>query len=558
MFFKYIIFDLDDTIYNYTLCNNNSMNLVYKLIYDYTNINEEIIKKEYDNIDKIHKTLTINTASSHNKYIKFKQLLEKFNMINIEEVHKKYWETFFKNIKLNDGILEVLEWIKSIGIKIFILTDYETEYQIEKLKKLNILNYIDYVITSEEIGCEKPSIHCFNYVLMKTNCNKDEIIMIGDSFKKDITGAINSGIYSYHYKFDYNKDIEIRDKYTVFSSFKYLHKYFLYIYNELTRLKSLSKTYGERFDLVQSGGGNISVKVDNFMFIKASGINLSEIKENNGYVVINNCNLLNDLSNNSVNNVVEYNIIGRKIASIETYMHSILKKYTIHLHPIQVVKILILKNSKKIIQNLFPLSLFIDYTTPGIKVYNEIKLNYKDEDIIFLDNHGLIITTNEYDNINDILNNVIDICDKYTQFDSYRYKFVNNISNYIVEKYNIDVVTYLSNDTIINKYIETNKKLFEEDITFPDMLVYCGIKPLMGNLEDIDKYYLEFNEIPKILIIDNLLYIIAINLKKCKEIEDVLKANLLILDTNEDKKYLSTDEIFFLNNWDAEKYRKNL
>ena len=26
----------------------------------------------------------------------------------------------------------------------------------------------------------------------------------------------------------------------------------------------------------------------------------------------------------------------------------------------------------------------------------------------------------------------------------------------------------------------------------------------------------------------------------------------------EEKKYLSTDEIYFLNNWDAEKYRKTI
>lgn len=294
------------------------------------------------------------------------------------------------------------------------------------------------------------------------------------------------------------------------------------------------------------------------MFIKSSGINLTDVKENSGYVMINNCNLLNDLSNNIAKNILDYNVIGKQRGSIETYMHSVLKKYTVHLHPIQVNKILILQNSKNIIKELFPESLFIYYTTPGIKVYNEIKLNYKDEEIIFLDNHGLIITTNEYDNINNILNYVIDICDKYTHFDSFKYKFVNNISNYIIQKYNIDIVTYLSNDIIINNYIQSNKKLFEEDITFPDTLVYCGIKILIGNIEDIDKYYLLYNEIPKILIIDNLLYIISINLKKCKEIEDVLKANLLIIDTNEDKKYLSTDEIFFLNNWDAEKYRKNL
>lgn len=558
MFFRYIIFDLDDTIYNYTKCHNISINVIYELISKYTNIGVNDIKNIYTNIDDNHKALTINSASSHNKYIKFKHLLEKLNMTNVEEIHKKYWEIFYQNIKLNDGVLDLIIWLKSIGIKLYILTDYETEYQIEKLKQLNIFDYFDYILTSEEIGCEKPSIHCFNYIIMKTNSNKNEIIMIGDNFNKDIVGAINSGIYSYYYNVDFTKDIDNRDNYTEFSSFKLLYNYFLNVYIELLHLKTLSKTCGERFDLVQSGGGNTSVKVDNFMFIKSSGINLTDVKENTGYVMINNCNLLNDLSNNIVKNIVDYNVIGKQRGSIETYMHSVLKKYTLHLHPIQVNKILILKNSKNIIKELFPESLFIDYTTPGIKVYNEIKLNYKGEEIIFLDNHGLIITTNKYDNINYILNNVIDICDKYTQFDSYRYKFVNNISNYIIQKYNIDVVTYLSNDIIINKYIESNQKLFEEDITFPDALVYCGIKPLIGCIEDIDKYYLQYKEIPKILIIHNLLYIISTSLKKCKEIEDVLKANLLIIDTNQEKKYLSTDEIYFLNNWDAEKYRKTI
>ena len=558
MFFRYIIFDLDDTIYNYTNCHNISINVIYKLLSEYTKLDIKDIKNIYTNIDNNHKALTINTASSHNKYIKFKHLLEKLNMSNIEEIHKKYWEIFYQNIKINDGVLDLIKWLKSLEIKIYILTDYETEYQIEKLKQLNILDYIDYIVTSEEIGCEKPSIHCFNYIIMKSNSNINEIIMIGDSFKKDIVGAINSGIYCYYYNVDFIGDIENRDNHTIFSSFKNLYNYFLNIYIELIKLKNISKTCGERFDLVQSGGGNTSVKVDNYMFIKSSGINLTDVKENTGYAMINNCNLLNDLSNNIVKNIIDYNVIGKQRGSIETFMHSVLKKYTLHLHPIQVNKILVLQNSKNIIKELFPESLFIDYTTPGIKVYNEIKLNYKDEEIIFLDNHGLIITTNEYDNINNILNNVIDVCDKYTQFDSYKYKLVNNISNYIIQKYNIDVVTYLSNDIIINKYIESNQKLFEEDITFPDALVYCGIKPVIGNIEYIETYYLRYKELPKILIIDNSLYIISTSLKKCKEIEDVLKANLLISDTNQEKKYLSKNEIFFLNNWDAEKYRKTI
>jgi hypothetical protein len=100
--------------------------------------------------------------------------------------------------------------------------------------------------------------------------------------------------------------------------------------------------------------------------------------------------------------------------------------------------------------------------------------------------------------------------------------------------------------------------LFKENITFPDALIYCGIKPVIGNIEDIDEYYQSYKELPKILIMDNFLFIAANSLKKCREIEDVLKANLLILDTIEKKQYLSQDEICFLNNWDAEKYRQQL
>ena len=89
------------------------------------------------------------------------------------------------------------------------------------------------------------------------------------------------------------------------------------------------------------------------------------------------------------------------------------------------------------------------------------------------------------------------------------------------------------------------------------MLIYCGIKILfIIDLKEIDKYYDKFKELPKIIIYENLIYITSHSLNKCKEIESVLKANLFILDSKNKKQYLSQDEICFLNNWDAEKYRK--
>ena len=36
---------------------------------------------------------------------------------------------------------------------------------------------------------------------------------------------------------------------------------------------------------------------------------------------------MNDINNNAIKEVTEYNFIGNKRGSIETFMHSILKKY---------------------------------------------------------------------------------------------------------------------------------------------------------------------------------------------------------------------------------------
>ena len=50
------------------------------------------------------------------------------------------------------------------------------------------------------------------------------------------------------------------------------------------------------------------------------------------------------------------------------------------------------------------------------------------------------------------------------------------------------------------------------------------------------------------------------NFKNCVEvgIGYGFHARHILENTNQEKKYLSKDEIYFLNNWDAEKYRKNL
>jgi hypothetical protein len=190
-------------------------------------------------------------------------------------------------------------------------------------------------------------------------------------------------------------------------------------------------------------------------------------------------------------------------------------------------------------------------------VCNKIRELYDNQNVIFLLNHGIIVTSDDIDEVYNLINDMLIKFESYQQINFDKYKHTNIISKAVNTVFNVSNVSYLCQDEIINKYFTQNMNLFKENITFPDFLIYCGLKCLFG-LDNIEEYKILYEESPKIIIENNLIYINSHSLTKCKEIEDVLKSNLLILDSGFEKNYLSSDEICFLNNWDAEKYRKLL
>lgn len=66
--------------------------------------------------------------------------------------------------------------------------------QWEKLVRLNLHHFFSEIITSEEIGFEKPSKHIFRAALAKMNCEPQNAVMVGNKFNEDVMGAINAGM----------------------------------------------------------------------------------------------------------------------------------------------------------------------------------------------------------------------------------------------------------------------------------------------------------------------------------------------------------------------------
>ena len=62
---------------------------------------------------------------------------------------------------------------------------------------MNLEEKINFIVTSEEAGIEKPNKLIFNLSLEKIQLQYKDVIMVGDSFSKDIKGANELGIKSY-------------------------------------------------------------------------------------------------------------------------------------------------------------------------------------------------------------------------------------------------------------------------------------------------------------------------------------------------------------------------
>lgn len=221
---KLVIFDLDGTLYNYEQNHKIAMETVYEYVFKQFNIEKEQFNKIYENAKNEVKINLIGTASSHNRIIYFKTFLQKINknpLIYSEILYNLYWETFLNNIKLYSNVLEVFDYLKSKDIKIAICSNLTTHIQIRKINRLGIENYIDYLLTSEEIGIEKPNRFMFLNILEYFDIQPRECMLIGDDYDCDIIGANNAGIYPI---LVYNKNIKecknIKDFYELLKYFQ--------------------------------------------------------------------------------------------------------------------------------------------------------------------------------------------------------------------------------------------------------------------------------------------------------------------------------------------------
>ena len=122
------------------------------------------------------------------------KLLKKDKELIKEEVNKKIytgWKPLFRKIRPYENAKETIVALKSMGIRIGLLSDFLVE---QKEDVWGILPHCDASISAESVGALKPSPHPFVALAKKLNVEPEKILYVGNNIKYDVMGARSVGM----------------------------------------------------------------------------------------------------------------------------------------------------------------------------------------------------------------------------------------------------------------------------------------------------------------------------------------------------------------------------
>ncbi len=345
----------------------------------------------------------------------------------------------------------------------------------------------------------------------------------------------------------------------------------------------ISKYAGMRNDLGQAGGGNTSVKLDDqVMLVKSSGFQLADVSENSGYSKIDyrlieeyfkeNIRadgkfVLTEDAGNAL--LVKAQMAGGR-ASIETFLHAVTGKYTLHSHPTLVNILTARKDGREILEELFPDAVYVPYRKPGAalaETYYKICQAAGEPEIIFLESHGLVVSGGLAERVISRTEEVLEKIAAYLQVSYEAYPNATKLWDAFAGIPELaERIVYLSENRFLSPGTAEGDILQAEKWNHafcPDCVVYGSKKPLFladdFGAADVTAF-IERSGIPAMVCYKGRVYILAESVKKAQEIENVMSfaAQVQAANRSHEMQFLSEGQQDALLNWDAEKYRRKL
>jgi putative hydrolase of the HAD superfamily len=96
---------------------------------------------------------------------------------------------------LFEDVLPLFQQLKNRGLMRGIITNADKNV-FSLIEKLGLKPYLDVIVTSEQVGAEKPAAPIFLAALEQAKVKAPEAIYVGDQYQSDVLGARGAGIES--------------------------------------------------------------------------------------------------------------------------------------------------------------------------------------------------------------------------------------------------------------------------------------------------------------------------------------------------------------------------
>lgn len=372
---------------------------------------------------------------------------------------------------------------------------------------------------------------------------------------------------------------------------------------EIKDLIEVSNHFGRNKDYVIAGGGNTSYKDGKHLWVKGSGTCLEDITSE-GFVQLNRERLdviaRRNYSNDTIEREHQVKLDLNNAAifpernirpSVETSLHNIIEyRFVVHTHPTVVNALICSKNAEKTVKEMFgSKALFIPFIDPGYRLFINVmkaleeykKKNRTHPQIIFLQNHGMIVSADNIGEIKDIYKDIEKkVLSKIKVRQEIKPLKLNESTDKILPA--IRMLTFEGKSNIVKIRHNTLIKHFYKDREIfrlvshpfiPDMVVYCKAdfiyidktgKPeeIIDSLKiQVSSFNLKFGYMPKIIMIKNYGLLSVDSTSRSAEIildiyENLLKVSYYAMNFG-GPRFLSEAQIDFIDNWEVENYRRS-
>lgn len=174
---KGVIFDLDDTLYS----EKEYVKSGYKAVSDYLGVGYE---------DQLWKYFEEGKPA-------IDELLKVIGREREKEKVLAVYRSNTPNIHLYDGVINLLQDLRSKGLKVGIITDGRPEGQRNKLEALRLKELVDDIIITDELGgtqFRKPCDIAFRIIQTRWKLPATQIIYVGDNPAKDFQAPQQLGM----------------------------------------------------------------------------------------------------------------------------------------------------------------------------------------------------------------------------------------------------------------------------------------------------------------------------------------------------------------------------